>query len=363
MIPPLGEAYHRLDEDVRNYADADRALGALRTRRTRRALIVGSAALLMIVGGVAVQQQLPGPSDSVPTAASPTHAVAPPDEAPALPVTGPVGRGAMVYTACRSQCPTFLLLADGRRYLLGERTINPPGNITLSPDGRWLGRPVEEGYEVRDLLGDTIHTIDPWTGGADDSRCSPWAWSADSRRLVIGDHIDGDVRAYGVLELPDGRTEKLDATTGREPVGLLPSGALLLLDQSQYGEQSLDSVTLTRADTGRGITLKSAGGLFADSDHGLSIQVSGDRIFVLEYSGDRIAVLEFDTTGRRVARLPLAADEFPIGPVDDGFAIVTVPQNQADGRQRLESVSPTGRRLLFDVPGTAAVVLPGGARH
>jgi hypothetical protein len=359
--PPLGTAYDQLDQDVRDYADAGKALATLRTRRIRRAVIAGSAALMVVAAGVAVQQRQPAPLDAVATVAPPTHVVEPPAEAPPLPATGTVGRGAMVYTACQGQCPTFLLLTDGRQFLLGERTVNPPGNITLSPDGRWLGRPVNGGYEVRDLLAGAVHTLQPPAGGDADSAYSPWAWSADSQRLLVGYHASGKVGRYVTLELPSGRTSELQAPSGHEPVGLLPSGDVLLLDEGKHDKLPLERVTLEHA--GRPVTLTSGAGVLADADHGLSIQVHGERVFTLEYSGDQITVLEFDLTGKPVARLPLPADQFPVGPVDGGFAVIQVPQDQSKERQQLESITPSGRRLLFEVPGQAAVVLPGGARH
>lgn len=364
MNQPLGEAYHHLDQDARNYADADRALVTLRTRRARTALVAGSAALVVVVGGLAAfQQRLPDSPEASATVASPTRTVEPPAEAPALPATGPVGKGAMVYTACHTKCPTLLLLVDGRQYLLGERTVNPPGNITLSPDGRWLGQPVSGGYEVRDLLAGGVHRLEPPGGGDADSAYSPWAWSADSRRLIAGYHASGNVSAYVTLELPSGRTSRLDPPPRHEPVGLLPSGDLLLLDQSQPGGLPLERVTLRHAGTGRTVTLAAGAGVLADTDHGLWIQVHGERVFTLEYSGDLTTVLEFDITGRQVTRLPLPADQFPVGPVGGGYAVIRVPQDQVNGRQKLESVSLSGSRTLFDVPGQAAVVLPGGARH
>ncbi|MEU1723022.1 hypothetical protein [Nonomuraea sp. NPDC005692] len=364
MNRALGEAFQQLGRDARDYADAGRALGTLRTRRTRRALVAGSAAVIMAVGGLAAYQaRSPAGPDAAVTVAAPPHTVQPPAQAPALPATGPAGRGVLVYTACQSQCPTFLLLADGRQFLLGARTVSPPGNITLSPDGRWLGQPVGGGYEVRDLLGVAVHRLEPPAGGGADSAYSPWAWSADSRRLIVGYHASGDVRSYRTLELPSGRARELDLPSGQEPVGLLPSGEPLLLDARRYGRPPLDRVTLEHAGTGRTLTLTSGAGVLSDTDHGLSVQVSGERIFTLEYSGDRITVLEFDVTGRQVARLPLPAGRFPVGPVDGGFAVVQVPQDQARGRQELEVLSLSGGRPLFDVPGLAAVVLPGGARH
>ncbi|MFI7108518.1 hypothetical protein ACIBK9_19595 [Nonomuraea sp. NPDC050227] len=330
----------------------------------RRALVAGSAAVMVVVGALAVfQARSPAGPDTGVTVASPPHVVRPPAQAPALPVTGPAGRGLLVYTACQSQCPTFLLLADGRQFLLGARTVSPPGNITLSPDGRWLGQPVRGGYEVRDLLGVAVHRLEPPAGGGADSAYSPWAWSADSRRLIVGYHASGDVRSYRTLELPSGHARELDLPPGREPVGLPPSGEPLLLDIGRHDRPPLDRVTLEHAGTGHTLTLTSGAGVLSDTDHGLSVQVSGERIFTLEYSGDRITVLEFDVTGRQVARLPLPAGRFPVGPVDGGFAVVQVPQDQVRGRQELAVLSPSGSRPLFDVPGLAAVVLPGGARH
>ncbi|TMR24429.1 hypothetical protein ETD86_04675 [Nonomuraea turkmeniaca] len=363
MKPPLGAAYDQLDQDVRDYADAGKALATLRVRRIRRAVIAGSAALVVVAAGVAFQQRQPAPPDAVATVAPPTHVVEPPAEAPALPATGAVGRGALVYTACQGQCPTFLVLTDGRQYLLGERTVNPPGNITLSPDGRWLGRPVNGGYEVRDLLAGVVHTLPPPAGGAADSAYSPWAWSADSQRLLVGHHASGNVGRYVTLELPSGHTSELDPPPGHEPIGLLPSGDVLLLMESKQDKLPYERVTLVHADNGLVVRLTSGAGVLADTTHGLSIQVSGERVFTLEYSGDQITVLEFDLAGKPMARRPLPADQFPVGPVDGGFAVIQVPQDQAKGRQKLETITPSGRRLLFEVPGQAAVVLPGGARH
>ncbi|WP_433242630.1 hypothetical protein ACQPYK_38415 [Streptosporangium sp. CA-135522] len=361
---PLGDAYRQLDQDTHNYADAGRALSVLRRRRAgKAALVAGSAAVLVIAGGIGLQQRLSGPPDVATTLASPTHVIKPPATAPRLPSAGSVGPGAMVYTACRSACPTFLVLQNGQQHVLGERTVNPPGNITLSPDGRWLGQPTTGGYEVRDLLGGTVHTLQPPAGGREDSAYSPWAWSADSRRLILGYHASGDVSAYAELDLGSGRITKPELSMGQEPVGVLPSGELLLLDESQYGKTPLDRVTLKLADSGRTMVLASEAGVLADADHGLWIQVSGERIFTLAHSGDAVTVLEFDITGKRVARMPLLADQYPVGPVADGFAIIQVPQDQRNGHQKLESLSPSGRRLLFEVPGLASIVLPGAARH
>lgn len=361
MNLPLGDAYRRLDQDARDYADAGKALSVLRRRRARKAaLVAASAAVLLVAGGIGLQSRSPGPSDVATAVASPTYVIEPPAAAPKLPSAGPVGAGAMVYTACPSACPTLLVLGDRRQYVLDDR---PRRDITLSPDGRWLGRSAAGGYEVRDLLGDAVHVVTPPAGGKAGSMYSPWVWSADSRRLILGYHASGDVSAYTELDLESGRISEPELPPGQEPVGMLSSGELLLLDEGQYGTKPLDRVTLKLAASGRTVALAAEAGVLSDGDHGLSIQVRGERIFVLAYSGDSVTVLEFDITGKRVARTPLAADRFPVGPVEDGYAVIQVPQDQKNDRQRLESLSPSGSRPLFEVPGLASVVLPGSARH
>ncbi|WP_214324466.1 hypothetical protein [Nonomuraea sediminis] len=365
----LGDAYRQLDQDAHNYADAGKVIRLRSRRRTRRALAAGSIAALVVVGGVAVQQRLSRPPAVTATVASP--AIDPPAETPTVvsPVIDPpaaarslppgkVGaRGVLVYAACQYGCPTYLVLADGRQYELDERIVD----LSLSPDGRWLGHHTENGYELRDLLGGTAEEIPAPQDRKPNSVLAPWAWSADSRLLLLGDHVDGDVSTYLELDLATGTTTGPALPSGQEPVGILPSGDLLLLDESQYRKRPLTRVTLTRGD--HAVTLTSDAGALADTDHGLSIQVSGDRVFTLAYAEQATTVLEFDTTGKLVTRTQLPPDEYPVGPVPGGYAVTRIPQDQKNGRQRLESLTPSGRRLLFDLLGEAAVVLPGAARH
>ncbi|GLW96383.1 hypothetical protein [Microtetraspora sp. NBRC 16547] len=355
----LRDTYHQLEEEARDYADADRVLRVMRRRRAVRTAATVTFAALVIAGGVGLQQSLTGLSGNTITAVPAASGSATPSSAyPALPARGPVGQGAAVYTPCRYACPTLLALADGRQYLLGAHTITPPGNITLSPDGRWLGMPTASGYELRDLLGDTTRRIaSPATGGAG-SAYSPWAWSADSRRLILGYHASGDVSAYTDVDLTTGRATTPHLPKGYEPVGILPSGALFLLDQSQYDGSARRQVSLRTG--GSAVTLRATGaGVFSDADHGLSVQVSGGRIFLLEYTGDKIAVLEFDQKGTLVSRTPLADGEYALGPTPEGYAVIQLPPDQRTGRQRLLSAG----RLLHEFPGEAEIVIPGGARH
>ncbi|GGO79298.1 hypothetical protein [Nonomuraea cavernae] len=355
----LRDTYHELEQDARDYADAGRALRVLRRRRIARTAAGAACAALVIVGGVGLRQSLTHPSGDTIVAVPATSGSAEPSPAyPALPASGPIGRGAAVYTPCRHACPTLLAVTDGRRYLLGTRTVNPPGNLTLSPDGRWLGRPTASGYELRDLLGDTTHRVaSPSTGGPD-TAYSPWTWSADSRRVILGYHASGKVAEYTDVDLATGRLTTPRLPDGYEPVGILPSGELVLLDRSQDGESTRRQVKL-RTD-GSTVTLQATGdGVLADADHGLSVQVSGGRIFLLEYTGEKVAVLEFGQGGALVSRTPLADGHYAVGPTPDGYAVIQLPPDQRTGRLRLLSAG----RLLHEFPGEAEIVIPGGARH
>ncbi|WP_214413828.1 hypothetical protein [Sphaerisporangium fuscum] len=351
----LHDTYHRLEQDARDYADADRVLRVVRRRRAVRTA-AGAAFAALVIAGFGLQSLVRPSGDTI--VAVPAMSASPASY-PALPAQGPVGQGAAVYTPCRDGCPTLLALADGRQYLLGAHTVTPPGNITLSPDGRWLGRPTENGYELRDLLGDTVRRVagvSPATGETGYAY-GPWAWSADSRRLILAYHLDGNVGKYLDVDLETGVATAPPAPEGYEPVGILNPGDLVLLDVSQY--EGVRREVKLRVGAVEVTFRATADGVLADADHGLTVQVRGDRIFLLEYTGEKVAVLQFDRKGALESRTPLADGRYPVGPTPDGYAVVQVPRDQPNGRQRLLA----GDRVLQEFPGEAEIVIPGGARH
>ncbi|GII75741.1 hypothetical protein Sru01_07230 [Sphaerisporangium rufum] len=355
----LHDTYRELEQDARDYADAGRALAVLRRRRAARTGAGAVLAAVAIAGGFGLRHGLTSSSGDT-IAAIPTTATATAEPAPpaALPAAGPIGRGAAVYAACRTGCPTLLDLVDGRKYTLGTGTVYPPGNITLSPDGRWLGVPTAGGYELRDLLSDVTHRIPVPPIGSAMSGYSPWAWSDDSARLILGYHADGDVSTYTEVDLTTGRTAAMRVPPGHEPVGILPSGEVILLDETQYGERPRTEVRLRTGATET--TFRATGtGVLSDADHGLWVQVSRSRIFLLEYTRDQVAVLEFDPAGRLTSRTPLPEGRYAVGPTPYGYAVLQVPLNQRTGRQQLMSDG----RVIHEFPGEAEIVIPGGARH
>ncbi|WP_283132799.1 hypothetical protein [Rhizohabitans arisaemae] len=389
MTTPLNRVYRELEQDARDYADPDRALAALRRRRTRRGLTAASLAIVIGVGGVVLHERAPTPANLAVPALQPPGVIEPPGNAVALPAGTAVGRGVLIYSPCRN-CANFLVTADGRQYRLDSTPAS--GNFTLSPDGRYLGMPVGENYRSFDLIG----------GGTADIRrdavterpgyvLRPWVWTADPNFLVLAAHRDGDVDSYVMIDMsvPGANIHRLPPPAGRKitigymAYGYLSTGTPLELDeriheQTPFSRQT-EGVAFKEVPLSNGSTLKaehSPSETFSDKDHGLQIQVRGERIYAVTYSAEGTAVVQYDLRGRRLARMPLMADETPLGPSEYGYTVIR-GQYGSEGSQTLVSLSPTavslsstgvslsstGRRELLTLPGTATVVLPGMARY
>lgn len=348
----LRAGYRALEEEARDYADPVTAMSRARRRRTGLAAAGAALTVTAVLAGVGLQHQPWAASVSPAVAVTTTpFVIRPPANAAPLPEHGTGAAGLLVYTTCMHGCPTYLVLTDGRQHLVGEQTPPPPGNLTLSPDGRWLGRPTASGYELQDLIDGTVHEITSPRPTEPGLVLSPWAWSAGGR-LLLGYHASGDVRSYVEVDLADGRTTTPAVPQGFEPVGTLPSGVSLLTDRSRYGERAT-RLDLAVGEPGRRITLDGGSTALITEDGGPTIQVRGDRVHAV--APELTAVIVFDTEGDEVARLPLRPGDTPLGPVEGGYAV------QAGSAIQLRT--PSGSRLLYDVPENALVVLPGTARH
>lgn len=363
MTATLRRAYRDLEGDARNYVDPDAVFEQLRRRRTRRTGAVVLCVALLVLGssGVFLASRQPIQTALPQTPGAPMT-VKPPGNAPPLP-DGATGLGTLVYTACPSGCPTYVVVESGEQYLLGEQTTPPPGNLTLSPDGRWLGQPTAEGYEMRDLLGTARLRIPRPTEG--EETFSPWAWSEDSRRLILGYHADGAVSHYVDLALPAGTTAPAPVPPGWEPVGILRSGEVVLLNEQVYDRSPARTVPLRIGATGRGIELRPGAGeegVFADGDHGLSVQVAGDRIYALAHGRGSAAVLRYSADAEVQGRIPLDDTDSPIGPLDEEFMVMHIDETGTTPAM-LVGLTPTTRRQIAEVPAEALVVTRGLARH
>ncbi|MEV8631128.1 hypothetical protein AB0395_05670 [Streptosporangium sp. NPDC051023] len=314
----LRAAYRALEEEAGDYADAGRALTTLRRRRSAAAAGTALAvlAVLVMVSGLWPTRQ----ESSV--IAGPVHAV-----------------GRSIHTACMHGCPTFLTYTDGRQVSLGEQTPVPPGNLTLSPDGRWLGIPVGDGFEVRDLTGDTVYRTPSAASG---EVIGPWAWSADSRTLLLASHASGDVSAYYLLDLTNGRISRPEVPKGFEPVGLSARGPVLF-EESQYGKRAT-RVRLVVA--GRETVLDGRDVELINQDGGPALEVRGDRIYARVVG----KVIEFDLDGVEVSRYEFSGRA--LGPGPSGYLVFT------DGK-----VATASGAVLYELPKESLISVPGRARH
>lgn len=356
----LRAAYRELEREARSYADPAAAVTTARRRRTRMTATAAAAAVAVIVVGAGVGWDR-GTSPTTETAAqmAPSGSarpsaplnISPPANASPLPGGGTGVSGLLLYTSCMHGCPTFVVLTDGRQYRLDGQTAPPPGNLTLSPDGRWLGMPTATGYELRDLVEGTVHRIAAPQKSRPNAVYSPWVWSADGRFLVLGHHASGDVRAYVQVEPATGRTTTPKIPDGYEPLGVLPSGDALLFDRSAHGKTS-SRVDLALGVPGRFLTLDAGSTSLVTADGGPTIQVRGDRIYAV--APDLTTVIVFDLNGKELSRIPLSQGEGPLVPVEEGYAVQSGPV--------LEVRAAASGRKLHDVPKEAQIVLPGQAR-
>ncbi|WP_030452072.1 hypothetical protein [Herbidospora cretacea] len=321
------DAYLDLAEDARDYGDPDRAIDTAARRRAAR----WSAAAVAVAVIVLFTWLRPQPQ-SAPVLHEPPQ---------------PGARAHSLYSACRDDCPTMLRLTDGRDVEIGVDTVHPPGNYTISPDGRWLGVPEGGGYELGDLLGGPVHRLPAEPGGV----YGPWVWAADSGRIIMAHHRDGEVSHYVDLDLRTGRMTRPAVPEGTEIVGLTGGGDLILMPPQKV----TDELTLTVA--GRPVVFRAQTGPLADDDHGLWVQSRGDQLYLHEY-GEEPVIQMYGPGGRADAYLRIPEGRYAVGPTRDGYVVVE-PGNRT---QRLYEIGGE-ERLVGEYPRDAGVVIPGLARH
>ncbi|WP_062346391.1 hypothetical protein [Herbidospora yilanensis] len=321
------EAYRDLADDARDYGDPDRAIDTAGRRRAARWSAVAVAAVVIAVFTWLRPQPEPATVFHKPPYAS--------------------ARAHSLYSACRTGCSTMLRLTDGRDIEIGIDTIHPPGNYTISPDGRWLGVPDGGGYLLSDLLGGPDLRIPAELSGV----YGPWVWAADSSRIILANHRDGDVFHYLDVDLRTGQVTRPVVPEGNEIVGLTGGGDLILLPPQKV----TDELTLTVA--GRSVVFRAQSGPFADEDHGLWVQSRGDQLYLHEY-GEKPVVQMFSPDGRADAYLGLPDGRYAVGPTATGYVVVE-PGNQA---QRLYEIGQE-EKFVGEYPPQAGIVIPGLARH
>lgn len=256
MTTGLTRELSALADESTNYADAGVAIAADQRYRRRRAAAVpvaaGLAALLAVgVAGVRAATSTGhrgSPADTRTVLVLP-RVVTPPDgTVPPLPTGHGVGPAVLVYRACPSTCPAYLVTTAGRTYALDvpDKSLDPqPGlqaqiqdlDVSLSPDGRYLATTVGGRLTIRDLTG---------TGVRREPFGRVGTWSPDGRFVLIGFPFPGGGWLPGD-EIPN-TNWRVDLRTGAEvPVdraGLLMGDAVNDSGRVFTATQSIDPTAI-----------------------------------------------------------------------------------------------------------------------
>jgi hypothetical protein len=188
---------------------AGEAARRARTRRRLLAVPLVAAVVALVAFVVAPALRTSPPNPPPPVRATFT----------ALP-DGPVGAATMIYSPCARDCAPMLMLTSGTQYVL-PAFPQGPHPYTLSPDGRWLGFPVAEGFRLRNLTDGTTRTLADDGSGASDV----WVWSPDSARLLLVRHTDGAVAHFDSVVAATGVRTRV--VSDRSPAAVLDDGTVL----------------------------------------------------------------------------------------------------------------------------------------
>ena len=381
MNDHLRRAYRDLARDAQDYVNLEAVMRKAERRRAAPRWIgaaVATAAVMVVAAclvrsgqGDPVASPSSDPSGSA--TASSAVAIKPPAQATDLPGSGSVGTAELAYGGCGRGCPTYLLLTDGRQFRIPNADAdNPTSGLTLSPDGKWFGSRVGGDYVVRDLTGTARHVL---PGPLD-----PWAWSADSRWLLLADHNDGTVKRYTLLDVLNGRTVGHAPTDAQEwgVRGVLPSGELLLARGE--GPARTSKLTVRTVDAATGAersrrTIDLSAGMEADESVGIAQLSLGGALLVTAFgvneSGEyalpkALVVVDFASgkvLSRRVpppvtVRMPRGSTPWISLGLVDGAALV-----RRFGGELAEIRVDTGEvRPRFALPEDAQVVARGRGR-
>jgi hypothetical protein len=370
-----------LADEAGTYAEPDRAVAADQRRRRRRAITISAVAALAatIVAGLPPALRF---DRGIPPA---TNATYPPSVTPPAPVqklpSRRIGAASFIYAPCARDCAAYLVMPDGRQYELPTAAWGGPvGGFTLSPDGAWLGMPTAQGFRLKALVTGTDHTI----GGTGPGITEAWAWSADSRWLLLARHTDGSVHEYTRIDLDAGGAfETFDsAASGQDVVAITNDGdfirwasggldgklpVLAVVDPKTH--QELRRIAVTVPPNGDGL-LKTgetvrAGQIFVGPDG----QTALLAVTKEEPLGPPVAVLEvLLDDGHIMTRLDLPPSRPDTGPIDLWYphalahAVVLVHSLPDRTEIVLLDTIVNARSVVCTLPAYSQVVVRDGHR-
>lgn len=316
--------------------------------------LVGSVVLaIMIVGSAAVHRSPPG----TPAAAPESPA------APQLPTEGGVGAAELVYSCVRG-CRPLVLLTNLREF---EVPTDAPTarEVTLSPDGRWLGYPLGSGFVLRDLIGRDEYRLGSRTVSG---RLAGWAWAPDSSMLLLAELRDGQPLEYVLQNLTDGRRTPVVRWPGHDLLGVRRPLDLLSIRPGAASGTRVDVELANEAGHTTGSTTVDASDQLRPGERiePTSLRFTlgmGYEVVVLRTGDDQpVAVLRFGGGGAGIGRHDLTEpgqgqwSVLGVGERGRGFV------RSATGRTSVWYLGPDGTfRAGRDLPGEHEVTTPGTA--
>ncbi|WP_146763087.1 hypothetical protein [Micromonospora noduli] len=261
-----------------------------------------------------------------------------------------------------------------RQFIIPGEERNPGSSamlLSLSPDGRWLGYPAGDSYVVRDLTGTRTMAFPPSETGR---RMAAWVWSADSKRLLVGDFREGNDNTYTLVDVLAGSRTPAMIPAARTPLALTNEGEVVSRARDQQPEH-VRVLTLTvfaiRDATGRSVTID-ASAILAQNESlfpgSVLVHPDGGGYLLGVGTADGIStgVLRVAADGRvleRVVDVPRDNREFwnVLGVNGDGLLLSR--QTNGTGRQATTVVAVTGKALrdLVALPHESIVAVPGAS--
>jgi hypothetical protein len=239
-----------------------------------------------------------------------------------LPESGPVGAAVLVHRLCDT-CDTTLLMAGGRQFALPESDSVLAPRYSLSPDGGWLAARTERGAVVRDLAGEAVHEIGDTGGGV----LVPWAWSPDSRWLLLGEvEPNVGVSHHLLVDLADGTAAA--ASADGNVLGVLASGHLVaVMVGRQVGDRPVTTLDVevreASGDVVHAFTVDAGEWLQGEetlvwpanmAPHSAQVAVAPDgQGLLLAVSGrdtPELSILAVDLSGAVVSRMDVPGEAF-----------------------------------------------------
>lgn len=259
---------HRAAETATPYGDVDAAIRSARARRRRNGVLGLVVATLLVAAGVAIASQPPPLPASLPTPAQPLIDQQSDPSLQVVTVSDTAAPARLLYRTCGSTSCTVGITDNTNQHLRVPSLLSEDlaiaglDDVTLSPDGEWVGLPHEDGaFTVVQAFNLGLAVEVP--PGPPGSRWAPYFWTAaDDQHLVLAQWTGTRVTGYAVVHVGDTSRPWLQVTTVAAPGGesLVPQSpagatdgridvaAVPRLGNRERPQQAVDERTLSLRD-------------------------------------------------------------------------------------------------------------------